>query len=64
MIVFGTHLAHGFWSAITSLSLNRSRFSDPFHIFSIIFAIMMATGFLFIPLYIYFPGGEGILISQ
>jgi succinate dehydrogenase / fumarate reductase cytochrome b subunit len=63
MILLGFHLADGFWSAVTSLGMSRYRFSDTFYVISIIFAVMMAIGFLFIPLYIYFTGGHGVLIS-
>jgi succinate dehydrogenase / fumarate reductase cytochrome b subunit len=63
MILLGFHLADGFWSAVTSLGMKRYRFSDTFYVVSIIFAVLMAIGFLFIPLYIYFSGGHGALIS-
>ncbi|SMO86301.1 succinate dehydrogenase cytochrome b subunit [Fodinibius sediminis] len=63
MIALGFHLADGFWSAVTSLGMKRRRFSDIFYVVSIIFAILMAIGFLFIPLYIYLTGGHGTLIS-
>lgn len=63
LIVLGTHLAHGFWSAFTSLSLKRSRFSDKLYVASVLFAILMSLGFIFIPLYIYFTSGEGSLLS-
>lgn len=63
MIALGFHMADGFWSALTSLSMKRTRFSNLFYVFSIIFAVLMAIGFLFIPLYIYFTGGRGALIS-
>ena len=63
MGTLGFHMADGFWSALTSLGMTRYRFSDTFYVVSIIFAILMAVGFLFIPLYIYFTGGQGSLIS-
>ncbi|MDR8390709.1 succinate dehydrogenase cytochrome b subunit [Aliifodinibius sp. S!AR15-10] len=63
MMALGFHMADGFWSAVTSLSMKWSRFSDLFYLVSIIFAILMAIGFLFIPLYIYITGGQGALIS-
>lgn len=63
MILLGFHLADGFWSAATSLGMKRKRFSDIFYTISMIFAILMAIGFLFIPLYIYFSGGHGAFIS-
>lgn len=63
MILLGLHLKHGFWSALTSLTIKRNRFSGVIHIIGILFAFLMAVGFIFIPLYIYFTGGEGALIG-
>src|SRR5699024_913895 len=63
MLLLGFHLADGFWSAITSIGMKRTGFSNTFYVVSIIFAILMAIGFLFIPLYIYFTGGTGTLIA-
>lgn len=63
MIALGFHMADGFWSAVTSLGMKRYRFSDTLYVISIIFAVLMAVGFLFIPLYIYFTSGHGVLIS-
>lgn len=63
MILLGFHLGHGFWSAFTSLTMKHNKYSEIVYITGIIFAILMAVGFLFIPLYIYFTGGQGALIS-
>lgn len=63
MILLGFHLGHGFWSAFTSLTMKHNKFSGIIYFTGIIFAILMAAGFLFIPLYIYFTGGQGALIS-
>ncbi|HET6527275.1 MAG TPA: succinate dehydrogenase cytochrome b subunit [Balneolaceae bacterium] len=63
MILLGFHVADGMWSAFTSLSMKRRKFSNVFYVISVIFAILLAVGFLFIPLYIYFTGGQGALIS-
>lgn len=64
MILLGSHLSHGFWSAFTSLTMKHTRFSGIIYTIGVIFAILMAVGFLFIPLYIYFGGGcEAALIQ-
>ena len=63
MILLGFHLKHGFWSAFTSLTMKHKKYSAVIYTIGVIFAILMAVGFLFIPLYIYFTGGEGALIS-
>lgn len=63
MILLGFHLSHGFWSAFTSLTMRHNKLSGIIYTIGIIFAILMAVGFLFIPLYIYFTGGQGALVS-
>lgn len=64
MILLGFHLKHGFWSAFTSLTMKHKKYSAVIYTVGIIFAILMAVGFLFIPLYIYFGGGcEAALIQ-
>jgi len=63
MILLGFHLKHGFWSAFTSLTMKHNKYSALIYTAGIIFAILLAIGFLFIPLYIYFTGGQGALIS-
>ncbi len=62
MILLGFHLGHGFWSAFTSLTMKHNRFSGIIYTFGIIFAVLLAVGFIFIPLYIYFTGGQGALL--
>lgn len=63
MILLGFHLKHGFWSAFTSLTMKHEKYSAIIYTIGVIFAILMAIGFLFIPLYIYFTDGQGALIS-
>lgn len=64
MILLGFHLKHGFWSAFTSLTMKHKKYSAVIYTVGIVFAILMAVGFLFIPLYIYFGGGcEAALIQ-
>jgi succinate dehydrogenase / fumarate reductase cytochrome b subunit len=62
MILLGFHLSHGFWSAFTSLTMKHNRFSAIIYSVGIVFAILLAVGFIFIPLYIYFTGGAGALL--
>ena len=57
MILLGTHLGHGVWSAFTSLGMKSKKVSAFVYTIGVIFAILLAIGFLFIPLYIYFGGG-------
>lgn len=63
MILLGFHLKHGFWSAFTSLTMKHKKYSAVIYGIGIICAILLAVGFLFIPLYIYFTGGNGALIA-
>lgn len=63
MILLGFHLKHGFWSAFTSLTMKHKKFSGLIYSVGIVFAILMAVGFIFIPLYIYFTGGSGALLT-
>lgn len=63
MILLGFHLKHGFWSAFTSLTMKHKKFSGIIYTVGVIFAILMAIGFIFIPLYIYFTGGDGALLT-
>lgn len=63
LILLGVHLKHGFWSAFTSLTMKHKKYSKIIYGIGIIFALLIAIGFLFIPLYIYFTGGQGSLIA-
>ena len=64
MILLGFHLKHGGWSAFTSLTMKHKRYSAMIYTAGVICAVLMAVGFLFIPLYIYFGGGcEAALIQ-
>lgn len=62
MVLLGFHLRHGFWSALTSLTMKHKSYSFILYTIGTIFAILMAVGFIFIPLYIFFTGGQGALI--
>ena len=57
MIVLGFHLRHGAWSMFQSLGLNRTRVSNVLYWLALVFAIVMAFGFLIIPIVLYFRGG-------
>lgn len=63
MLLLGVHLSHGVWSAFTSLTMKHNSTSYVVYTLGIIFAVIMAVGFLFIPAYIYFTGGQGALIA-
>ena len=61
MLLLGTHLRHGFWSAFQSLGATNPRYMPLIHGVGIAFAVAIAFGFLFIPVYMFlFVGPTGI----
>lgn len=52
------HLAHGFWSAFTSLGMKHNDFSQKMQMAAYAFAIVLMLGFMSIPLAIFFTGGN------
>ena len=54
MILLGFHLRHGFWSAWQSLGLLRAPWSALVYTIALIFALLIAIGFLVLPLAIFF----------
>lgn len=54
MILLGFHLRHGIWSAFQSLGAMNKRLTPIIYSIGTVLAILLAIGFLFIPLYIYF----------
>ncbi len=64
MLLLGAHLGHGVWSAFISLGMSGKKSSAIMYTVGTVIAIVLAVGFLFIPLYIYFGGGcEAALIQ-
>ena len=59
MILLGLHLRHGFWSAFQSIGAMNARIDKPITILGYVLAILLAVGFLGIPLWLFFdaPGG-------
>lgn len=54
MILLGFHLRHGFWSALQSLGFINPRNNVGMYTLGTVFAVLMALGFLVIPVWIYF----------
>ncbi len=54
MILLGFHLRHGFWSAFQSLGANHPRYTNAIYTIGVIVAILLALGFIVVPLWIYF----------
>jgi succinate dehydrogenase / fumarate reductase cytochrome b subunit len=64
MLLLGAHLGHGVWSAFTSLGMSSKKVSAVLYTIGGIAAVVLAVGFLFIPIYIFFGGGcEAALIT-
>lgn len=57
MVLLGLHLRHGFWSSFQSLGLEHPKYSPLIETVGVIFALVIAVGFLAIPPFIYFTGG-------
>ena len=58
MLLLGIHLRHGVWSALQSLGASQPRLSPLIYTIGFILAIMIAVGFLTLPLWIFFTGGN------
>ena len=57
MVFLGFHLRHGFWSAFQSLGMQHPRLTPLIYAVGIVLAIILAVGFLFLPIWIYLKGG-------
>jgi succinate dehydrogenase / fumarate reductase cytochrome b subunit len=57
MIFLGFHLRHAFWSSFQSLGANNRVLTPLFYGAGVVMAILLALGFLFLPVFIYFTGG-------
>lgn len=53
MLLLGMHLRHGFWSAFQTLGANNPKYMPMIYGTGIAFAVIMAVGFLALPVYLY-----------
>ncbi|MBN2426678.1 MAG: succinate dehydrogenase cytochrome b subunit [Calditrichaceae bacterium] len=60
MVLLGFHLSHGAWSAFQSLGINGKRFTPVAYSAGTLFAIIMAVGFIGLPVYIFILSGGSI----
>lgn len=58
LVIIGFHLFHGFWSAFQSLGLGNSRYTPRLVLLSKVLAVIIAGGFIIIPIWAYFLGGR------
>lgn len=56
MLMMGLHLRHGFWSAFQSLGLSYPNWRRPIMALGFLIALLLAGGFLVIPLWIFMKG--------
>lgn len=54
MFLLGFHLRHGFWSSLQSLGAMSPKLSPLIYAAGLVFAVLLAGGFLILPLYIHF----------
>ncbi len=60
MLMLGLHLRHGFWSALQSLGALPPKCSACVYAAGLVFAVLLAGGFLLLPLYfLYCPAAIG-----
>lgn len=57
MVLLGTHLSHGAWSAFQSLGLNGKRFTPFIYKTGFVLAVILAVGFIWIPIQVHIMGG-------
>jgi len=57
MLLLGVHLRHGIWSAFQSLGATNPRMTPVIYTIGGILAVLIAFGFLILPLWVYFGGG-------
>ncbi|MCH8557717.1 MAG: succinate dehydrogenase cytochrome b subunit [Balneolia bacterium] len=57
MILIGVHLKHGVWSAFISLGAKNPKITPVLYVVGGVVAVLLAAGFLLLPLYIYINGG-------
>ncbi len=58
LVLIGSHLWHGFASAFESLGADNPRYTPRVLILSKVLAVIIAGGFISIPLWVYFGGGR------
>ncbi len=57
MILLATHIRHGFWSAFQSLGMHHPRWSGLIYTTGVFVGIVLAVGFIFIPIWLFIMGG-------
>ena len=58
MLLLAVHLRHGVWSAFQSLGASNPRLTPFIYTAGAIIGLLIAAGFLVLPLWIFFTGGN------
>ena len=58
MLVVGIHLSHGLWSSLQTFGINHPRYNGFLRKFSVIYAVVIAAGFMVLPIYCYLQGAN------
>jgi len=58
MLVVGIHVSHGLWSSFQTFGINHPRYNDCLRKFSVIYAVVIAGGFMVLPIYCYLQGAN------
>jgi succinate dehydrogenase / fumarate reductase cytochrome b subunit len=64
MALLGFHLRHGFWSSFQSLGWANDKYLPLLEKIALVFAVLMAFGFIIIPVIIYFDGSIHAMAAQ
>ena len=64
MFLLGFHLRHGFWSSLQSLGAMNPKWSPALYATGLAFALLMAAGFLALPLYLLYFGPDPATLRQ
>ncbi len=57
MVLIGFHLRHGIWSALQSLGAMKPKYTPVIYGLALVLGILIAVGFLILPIWIYVQGG-------
>jgi succinate dehydrogenase / fumarate reductase cytochrome b subunit len=60
MGLLGFHFRHGFWSMFQTLGFHHPRYTKLIYTGGTILAILLTTGFLFLPIWVFFTTGGNI----
>lgn len=57
IVLLAMHLRHGVWSSLQSLGLMTPRLTPVIYTVGLVFGVLIAIGFIVLPLFIFFSGG-------